>query len=170
MSYPVLYLDFDGVLHHEEVWRHPKRGIYIPQHVAPGRTLFEWSFYLEQALAPFPSVRIVLSTSWVCERSFNFARKQLTPVLQQRVVGATFHRRLHIKRDFADMSRGMQIWSDVVRRCPSGWVALDDDTFGWPAWCRDKLVQCYGPAGLSDKLTRGALARALARIADPVPG
>lgn len=36
----VLYLDFDGVLHHKDVWRHPRRGLYFgPKGV--GRKLFE---------------------------------------------------------------------------------------------------------------------------------
>ncbi len=36
----LLYLDFDGVLHHEAVYVSSKRGIYIRE---PGFELFEWA-------------------------------------------------------------------------------------------------------------------------------
>jgi hypothetical protein len=38
------------------------------------------------------------------------------------------------------MPRGMQVWSDVVRRRPEAWIAIDDDDLLWPQWCRDHLV------------------------------
>lgn len=44
----VLYLDFDGVLHHEDVWWHPRRGVYIR---TPGHQLFEHVPLLEEVLA-----------------------------------------------------------------------------------------------------------------------
>ena len=153
MTYPVLYLDFDGVLHHEEVWCSMKRGIFIPQHVAPGRTLFEWMPALQNALASFPNVRIVLSTSWVRERSFSFAKSQLSASIQSRVVGATFHNRHHPRHEFLATPRGYQISNDVDRRLPSSWIALDDDAEGWPAWCVGNLVRCNGKLGLSDQVT-----------------
>ena len=134
MTNPVLYLDFDGVLHHEEVWCGPKFGIYIPQHMAAGRTLFEWLPNLEEALAGYPQVSIVLSTSWVRERSYSFARKQLSFELQARVVGAIFNNRHHVRHEFIEASRGQQIADDIGRRKPSSWVALDDDIKGWPVW------------------------------------
>ena len=40
-----MYLDFDGVVHDDAVYCHPKRGIYVS---TPGRTLFEWSYILEE--------------------------------------------------------------------------------------------------------------------------
>jgi hypothetical protein len=91
----VCYLDFDGVLHDEEVFWHPRRGIYLK---TPGRTLFEWLPILDELFAPHPDVKIVLSTSWVRARSFYFAKKQLTPRLQERVIGATYHRR-HMRQE-----------------------------------------------------------------------
>lgn len=164
MTYPVLYLDFDGVLQHEEVWFSRKHGIYIPQHLAPGRTLFEWMPLLEEAMARCPSVQIVLSTSWVRERSYSFAKKQLSPDLQARVIGATFHNRFHQKNDFRYTPRGYQIIDDVERRRPSSWIALDDDTEGWPPWCVDNLVRCEGKEGLSNLLTLKELQAKLAQL------
>lgn len=58
----VLYLDFDGVLHHEDCWWHPRKGPYLHQ---TGYQLFQHVGLLEETLAPYPQVKIVLSTSWV---------------------------------------------------------------------------------------------------------
>lgn len=164
MTYPVLYLDFDGVLHHEEVWITTKLGIYIPQHIAPGRSLFEWMLHLERSLENYPAIRIVLSTSWVQVRSYEFAKKHLSPSVQKRMVGATFHNRHHIRRDFTATPRGQQIADDVDRRKPSSWVALDDDANGWPSWCIENLVRCDGGKGLSDPLTIDTLVEKLSRM------
>src|SRR5438132_6554545 len=93
----VCFLDFDGVLHVDTVFWSAKRGIYIG---TPGRVLFEWAPILEQLLEPHPDVKIVLSTSWVRIRSFNYAKKQLSPMLQERVIGATFHNRFMREDEF----------------------------------------------------------------------
>lgn len=57
----ILYLDYDGVLHPEDVYRHPRRGIYFGQ-TGAGHALFENCDVLIQVLAPYPEVRIALST------------------------------------------------------------------------------------------------------------
>lgn len=124
----VLYLDYDGVLHHEDVWWHPRRGAYLWR---TKYTLFEHMHLLEAALAPYPEVRIVLSTSWVRVRRFSRAVKRLSPALRERVIGATFHTRMN-REAFESLPRGVQILSDVARRQPRHWVALDDDAKGWP--------------------------------------
>jgi len=60
----VLYLDLDGVVHHEAVLWHPRQGIYMSPYQAAGRSLFEWVPILEAALDPYPSVALVLSSTW----------------------------------------------------------------------------------------------------------
>lgn len=141
----VLYLDFDGVLHHEDVWWHPRRGAYIH---TPGYRLFEHMHLLEEALAPFPQVRIVLSTSWVRVRRYSRAVERLSPVLRERVVGATFHTRMN-RSDFEALPRGVQILNDVVRRNPIHWLALDDDAEGWVPKYREQLIHCGSVLGIS---------------------
>jgi hypothetical protein len=143
----VLYLDFDGVLQHESVYTHPKRGIYIKE---PGFSLFQWMPILDRLLEPHPEVAIVLSTSWVHSKSFNFAKARLSESLQRRVIGATFHKVYMQKEQFLLMSRGAQIASDVERRKPSFWFAIDDDEVGWPVWCRNNLIHTQGNLGLSE--------------------
>jgi len=142
----VLYLDFDGVLHDDAVYWHPKRGIYMR---TPGRTLFEWMPTLENLLIPYPDVSIVLATSWVRVRSFNFAKKQLSASLQSRVVGATFHHREMRKDEFAHTPRGVQILRDVRRREPQSWFAIDDDDLYWPSPYKGNLIKTDGSLGIS---------------------
>jgi len=153
------YLDFDGVLHDSTVWLTPDRGVIMG---TPGHRLFEWESTLVDLLAPHPQVQIVLSTAWVRAKSFTYARDRLHPSIGARVIGATFHHGHMDAQEFAMAPRGMQVWGDVHRRQPSDWFAIDDDAFGWPAWCRDKLVQTRGGSGLSDPAIQEEIRRRLA--------
>lgn len=142
----LLYLDFDGVLHHENVLWHPGRGAYL---AAPeGFKIFQHVALLDELLSPYPNVRIVLSTSWVLHYGCTKSARNLSPALQARVVGATYHSRM-CKQEFRDMPRGQQVWSDALRRKPRDWLALDDQDENWPHQCRDKLVRTHDQLGLS---------------------
>jgi hypothetical protein len=55
------------------------------------------------------------------------------------------------------MSRGLQIWNDVIRRQPESWFAIDDDEDGWPAVCREKLVKTDVSRGLSDPAVQDSI-------------
>ena len=120
----VLYLDLDDVLHTEEVYFHPRRGVHI---VTLGRTLFAWMSILDALMEPHPHVKIVLSASRVRNRCFDFAKKRLSARLQEHVIGATYDRRHMEKEVFAALSRGEQIVRDVYRPGPAAWFAIDDD-------------------------------------------
>jgi hypothetical protein len=150
----VLYLDYDGVLHDGEVYRHPRRGIYVK---TPGRSLFEWMPILEALLAPYPQVAIVLSTSWVRVLSFQDARQRLSPALQARVIGATYHRRWIRREYFEELPRGVQVVEDVRRRQPKNWFALDDETKGWPDWAQNNLIATDPRYGISDPTVQRAI-------------
>lgn len=158
----VLYLDYDGVLHHDAVYRSPKRGIHIDSSRAPGRRLFEWTEFLIQAVQPFPRLEIVLSTSWVRVLGYTRARSYLPAELNSRVVGATFHRRAHKADSIREggilvPARGLEVLRDVRRRQPKQWVALDDTDDGWPAEHRDRVVLCDPSTGLGDTAVRARL-------------
>lgn len=148
MAEVICYCDFDGCLHDDAVFWHPKRGIYMG---TSGRVLFEWMPILESLLTPYPDVKIVLSTSWVRMRDFRFAKSQLSPSLQARVIGATFHNRAMRKDEFDQMSRGAQILADVERRHPQRWFAIDNDGVGWPEHLREHLVLTQDQLGLSEQ-------------------
>lgn len=139
----LLYLDYDGALSNANVWRHPRRGPYIQ--APPQYTLFQHAQLLETVLAPYPEVRIVLSTSWVRHYGFHRAAKRLPKSLRERAIGATFHSGMRaFDTAFTDMPRGVQILLDVKRRKPRDWLAIDDDSVGWPDEIKDKLV-CSDP-------------------------
>ncbi|SEB92127.1 hypothetical protein SAMN02787142_0566 [Burkholderia sp. WP9] len=143
----ILYLDYDGVLHPENVHMRTGRGPYIES--PEGHSLFEHAELLERVLLPYPDVRIVLSTSWVrVYKSVARVARRLTPELRERVVGATFHASME-QESFRQAPRGLQIWSDVLRRKPDDWLAVDDDYLHWPTWCRDKLVRTHEILGIS---------------------
>jgi hypothetical protein len=155
----IVYLDFDGVLHDDAVYWTRELGIHIR---TPGRVLFEWASILVELLAPFPAVKIVLSTSWVRVRDFDFAKSKLPSALQARVVGATFHRRETPKWEFDNMSRGAQVYADVQRRRPECWLAIDNDDKFWPSHCREHLIKTNDDLGLSEPEVQAAISAKLA--------
>lgn len=160
----VLYLDFDGPLHPDAVFITASGQVELR---APGHHLFESIHLLEALLDPHPSIRIVLSTSWVFMKSFSFARRKLSASVQSRVIGATFHSR-EDRINFARMTRWQQIARDVARRRPHAWVALDDDDLGWPEEQLHRLVKADEWLGLKDVGCRTRLADAFAAAAGSV--
>lgn len=152
----VLYLDFDGVLHHEDVrWTAKGPRLFAP---APYR-LFQHVELLETLLLPHPQVSIVLSTSWAVRYGCAGAARRLPKGLKEKVVGATYHSAMD-RASFLAAPRGMQIWSDVYRRQPVDWLAIDDDALHWPSWCREKLVRTderegIGAPGVAQEIQRG---------------
>lgn len=155
----VLYLDYDGVLHHENcLWS--QRGPYIK---GPEKyKIFQHVGLLEQMLEPYPQIKIVLSTSWVRSYGCTGAAKRLqSESLQKRVIGATFHTKMN--RDaFNAAPRGMQVWGDVAVRMPLDWLALDDDYLHWPKWTLDKYVRTHEHEGISDPKVQQELEHKLA--------
>jgi hypothetical protein len=165
----VVYLDFDGVIHHEAVYISHKRGIYIDQTIAPGAVLFEWAPILVDALQPYPNVKLVLSTSWCRQPGFSRAKKRLPIELHNRVVGGTYHRDFHGSdpwwdHEFTQTTRASQILADVSRRKPRRWIAVDDDVDHWPVEYLDHLVPCDGVLGLSSLETQRCLREKLAAM------
>jgi HAD domain in Swiss Army Knife RNA repair proteins len=158
----VLYLDFDGVLHPDAVFRYRNPPAIRLQ--APGHELFESAPLLDQLLAPYPDIHIVLSTSWVRELGFDDAREALSPALQARVVGATFHKRHHDYDTFSRLPRYVQIADDVQRRRPTRWLAIDDDLEGWPEHALARIVPMPPVLGLSSPDAALELERRLAKV------
>jgi len=154
----ILYLDYDGVLHHENCLWHPRKGPYLK---APsGHVLFQHAPLLAEVLEPYPDWKIVLSTSWVRTYGFYGAGKRLPEALRGRLIGATFHSRMN-RHEFVASPRGMQVWGDVVIRQPRHWIALDDDYLHWPKWALDNYVQTDAALGISKPDVLGRLKRLL---------
>lgn len=128
LGQPVLYLDYDGVLHNDACFWHPRRGAYL--NAGPGHTLFQYAEMLEEYLAPYPDIRVVLSTSWVRQYRCAGAAKRLPHTLRDRVIGATYHSQM-LGSTFWDKPRWLQSWDDVLRRRPGSWLAIDNDVADW---------------------------------------
>jgi len=154
----ILYLDFDGVLHHENVLVHPKKGAYLQ--MGPAHHLFAHASLLTHVLLPYPDVRIVLSTSWVLKYGCAHAAKRLPSGLLDRVIGATYHRAMD-KEGFRQMPRWQQIAQDFGRRKPTAWLALDDDDEGWPELYLDNYVRTDKTEGISKPAVLDELQRKL---------
>lgn len=153
----LLFLDFDGVLHSDEVYMVRGR----PTLKAEGR-LFMWAHILEQLLMPYTDIDIVLSTSWVRWRSYSRTRKTLPESLRKRIVGATWHSRMD-PHEWAELTRYQQIRRYLGHRHHGEWLALDDDDEGWPDSERDRLICTDPESGLSDPATQRRLQIALAQ-------
>ncbi|WP_287803822.1 HAD domain-containing protein [Diaphorobacter sp.] len=151
----VLYLDLDGVVHHEQVLWHPRKGIYMNPLEANGHFLFEWLPILESVLQPYPTIALVLSSTWCIRPRYSATLKRLPDSLRARFIGGTYHKRVHGVDPwnlsmFRATPRGVQVQEDAQRRKPRQWIALDDDLEGWPQSCRQNLVACDGTMGLSN--------------------
>lgn len=160
----ILYLDFDGVLHHYDVYL-DRRNRPILRGMGK---LFEYAEILESALDPYPEVEIVLSTSWVRTKGFSYARKRLPPGLRERVIGATWHSTFRRDPDLEFWwvkysSRYQQVSRDLARRQPQAWLALDDDSEGWPIEANGNLVLCDPLLAFGDEHVQAALQKALQR-------
>ena len=163
-----LYLDLDGVVHHEKLLWHPRKGIYMSPYEAAGHSLFEWVHILETALEPYPAVALVLSSTWCIRPGYSATLKRLPASLRVRFIGGTYHKRIHGVDPwnlsmFRTTPRGVQVQEDTQRRKPRQWIALDDDLEGWPDSCRHNLVACEGTTGLSNPRVQRELAEKLRR-------
>nr|WP_161493365.1 HAD domain-containing protein [Zoogloea sp. LCSB751] len=153
---PVLFLDFDGVLHPDEVYRVGDKIVLRMD----GFCLFEWASLLEDILAPYPSLRIVLSTSWARVLGVGEARSWLAEGLRRRVISATWH--AHCPRGWELFPRYAQILGDVKRHAHRRWLAIDDSGEGWPSEHRDRLVLCDPLLGLGAVAVQNELRSKLA--------
>ena len=148
----LIYLDFDGVLHPDEVYV-VKGKIVLKSEGA----LFLFFYRLVEAIDDRLDVKIVLSTSWVREVGFRMAKSVLPESLQDRVIGGTYHTKIRTGWDtdsgdsWVGQSRYQQIAADRARRPEhQKWIAIDDDVAGWAESARGNLVQTDPALGLGD--------------------
>jgi hypothetical protein len=160
-----LFLDLDGVLHPDAVYR-GKHGLELR---APGYLMMH-AHILARILGRHPHVDIVLSTSWVRELGYDKTLSKLPESIRERVIGATWHR--HMKTEsgydpFSHMTRFEQIISHVRRNAVQHWLALDDlhsGTEDWPEDFQDHLILCNSDLGLADPEVQENLSLWLAEI------
>jgi hypothetical protein len=159
----VLFLDFDGVLHPDDVYR-TRSGLELR---APGQLMMHAGILIE-ILKEFPQVKISLSTSWVRILGYRRARAALPPELQVLTVSSTWHSRMpKAPLEGYDMfSRYQQIRTAVTRAGLTNWIALDDDPFeSWPDQDR-RLIRTDPYLGLSSVPTQKELRVKLKALMD----
>lgn len=167
----LIYLDIDGVLHHEELHSsfrrragHPPSGLHRHRH-------FEWAHHFERLLQPHPDVALVISSQWSVHPGMPRTWRRLPKELRARVIGSTADRigRLSPKpvRRFCALPRGEQVWADVGARQPRNWVALDDNVHGWPDDAVAHLIPCDGDVGMSSPVTQSLLCATLEAWVSP---
>ena len=170
MRTPILYLDYDGVLHPADVRvtaSEPQQPRVYSGGQPTDHALFEHVALLERILAPFPDVRISLATSWVRTLGFEFAVQQLTPSLRARVVGTIWRGAL---LRFPPRTRHDAITTDVEERNVQRWLALDDDVDGWPEERRHLVIAPNNAwEGLSQPRLADELSDALALLCSGQP-
>ena len=81
-SLPVIYLDFDGVLHSDTVYWYRKKRIVVEA----DHSLFAAAAILESILMPYPAAQLILSTTWVRVMTYHKAAKRLPIGLQKALV------------------------------------------------------------------------------------
>ena len=99
-------------------------------------------------MTSYPSIAFVLSTSWVQHYGLSGAAKELPAGIRSRVIGSTYDARAPGK-SFDYLQRGEQVASDVERRQPTRWLALDDDPLGGPDWALPHLLLTDPYEGIS---------------------
>ena len=131
-----------------------------------GRPLLEFGGYLVAALAPYPPVQIVLTTSWLQTLGAEKTEAFLPPELRRRVVGNTLSvvPRLSEFRNGSDRTwviirhaRGMKI---------SNWLAIDDSAHGVPDGYQQHFLRTDSQAALGASEIRRQLGAWLASHAD----
>jgi len=149
----VLFLDFDGVVHAlgESALDEDFRLIANP-------ALFCWRGILADALAPYPLVRIVVSSDW--RRLFDDVNlaKLLGPALGPRVIGAV---------ETVKASRAEEILTEAARRQLVHWLAIDDHPSVVAARRAGdaRFIACHPNTGLSTARVQNELKRKLAHMA-----
>lgn len=136
----LLFLDFDGVLHSDQVFLEPcnpdevsvddRRFVTKHNRLVTGKNLFEHCDRLVAALEPFPNVQIVISSTWREHFDLDALKAFLPSALAERVVGVTpgvFSRdgANHRLREIGAFSSKNQEYANTP------WIALDDDIV-WP--------------------------------------
>jgi hypothetical protein len=153
---PVLFLDFDGVLHPDRAYLNRGRPILVGD-----GTLFMWADILVDLLAPHPEIQIVISSSWARELRFSRAKKYLPQSIQQKVIGATWHSAMAKHPDaehrlrrtwWDDATRYEQIKRYVDRAKIKNWLAIDDHPTGWQPHDAEHLICTNSEIGITESI------------------
>ena len=145
---PTLYLDFDGVLHPDEVYRRRDGTIFVKNVPGMEAHLFMWAQGLVKCMAN-RDVQVVLATSWVKALGFQRALSRLPEGISSRVAGSTYHS--SNRQDWDLYTRYQQIQQHATRHRIQTWLALDNDVKDWAPKAQHHLCPCDDVTGISLK-------------------
>lgn len=145
---PVLFLDFDGVLHPT---------LCLEAEHFCRRPLFE------EVMRRFPAVRIVISSSWRHHFDLERLRPCFSGDIAERIDDTT-----PLWVPGGPANRFQEILAFVCSRGldEAGWLALDDSAFEFPRSCAN-LVLCDGRFGLADDSAMQLARRLALMIGEP---
>lgn len=131
---PTLFVDFDGTLH----VGHAAMDEYGTISLDTGRPLFEFAPVLIDLLMPYPTVELVLTTSWLLTLSADQVTELLPYELARRVVDTT----RHVRPRLCDVLKGIER-TQVISRYAAGkqlkhWLAIDGSVFAAEQFGRER--------------------------------
>lgn len=122
---PTVFVDFDGTLHVGNAYIDDANEITLDT----GRPLLEFAHLLAALLAPYPNVKIVLTTSWTRRLPVERVIAYLPPKLRTRVVGTTSGIRPRRSYVLDGTERTHVIASYAYGKRLKHWLAIDDAVF-----------------------------------------
>ena len=133
----ILFLDFDGVLHpqyeHEPV---------------PTELAFCHLARFEAVMREFPSVKIVVSSTWREQFSMDVLRAKFSADIAARIIGRTPLAAEAMPPHMVEV-REWEIlaWLSANKRPSEEWIALDDSAWQFKRY-RNRLLACTSYIGL----------------------
>ncbi|MFL9886174.1 HAD domain-containing protein [Paraburkholderia agricolaris] len=123
---PTLFVDYDGTLHAGHALIDTAGQITLDS----GRALFEFVPLLVEMLEPYPSVEIVLTTSWLATLPEDKVISYLPAKLARRVVGTTQGRKARFSYLRDGTGRTDIITCYAFGKRLKHWLAIDDSVHG----------------------------------------
>jgi transcriptional regulator with XRE-family HTH domain len=123
---PTLFVDYDGTLHAGHALVDESGQIALDS----GRRLFEFAPLLVEILEPYPSVEIVLTTSWLQTLPAEKVISYLPAELVRRVVGTTQGRKARFSYLRDGTGRTDIITCYAFGKRLKHWLAIDDSVHG----------------------------------------
>ncbi|OJA58384.1 hypothetical protein BGV69_13130 [Burkholderia ubonensis] len=163
---PTLFVDFDGTLHAGHALIDESGQITLDS----GRPLFEFAPLLVEMLASYPSVEIVLTTSWLQKLPVDNVIEYLPSELARRVVGTTKDIKPRLSYVLNGAERTYIITSYVYGKRLKNWMAIDDSVYGAYHFGRKpgELVKHFllldSALGISDKTAQQQLLEWLTEV------
>ncbi|MHA6874966.1 HAD domain-containing protein [Ralstonia pseudosolanacearum] len=123
---PTILLDYDGTLHAGQALLDNDGRVTLDS----GRQLLEFAPLLVEMLRPYPSVEIVLTTSWLQALPVDVVISYLPQELAQRVVDTTKNIKPRLSYEHSGAGRTDVIVSYTYGKRLKNWLALDDSVYG----------------------------------------